>query len=70
MHNIIFATVSNDCSGLDLRLMDEDNNIFVYFLPQEQCGRIPDGADKKEELQKFADVLKGKKVNIVVEKNK
>lgn len=59
------ATVADDLSGLHLRLINDKGVAQVAFLPKEQCGRIPEDKDPREELQLLADVLEGKKVDIV-----
>lgn len=64
MYKVALATVADDLSGLHLRLVDDNGDRKVAFLPREQCGRIPEDKDPKEELQLLADVLKDKLVNI------
>ena len=65
MYNIILATVPSDASGIQLRLAHEKTGeISMFFLPKEQCGRIPPNSNPKEELEKLAEVMKGKKVKL------
>lgn len=67
MYKVALATVADDLSGLHLRLVDDKGKTQIAFLPREQCGRIPNDKDPKQELQLLAEVLKDHKV--VIEKN-
>jgi hypothetical protein len=65
IYSVVLATVAPDNSGIHLRLINKDGDVQIAFLEKEACGRIPENSNSKEELEKFAEVLKGRKVNLV-----
>ena len=61
---LVFASVADDLSGINLRLVTEKNELFVAFLKANE--RIGDinlvlrrGMDAKTELQKVCNILNG-----------
>lgn len=65
IYTIALSTVDESLSGINLRLINEKGDIQFAFLPKEACGVIRPDMNPKEELEKFAEVLKGRKVNLV-----
>ena len=63
---VIAATVSEDASGIHIRLRTDDdppNNFEVCFVPAEALGRIGPDKNPKIELQKVANLLNGLDIN-------
>ena len=56
---IILATVTDDASGILLRLIDDKKNFFVRFTSREVWGKISTKMNPKHELQTIANLLNG-----------
>ena len=55
---ILFATVSEDASGILIRARNVENNeLLARFVPAEVWGKIPPDKDPRKELQDIADSL-------------